>query len=114
MQPDAVGADGPETRVHAGQRVLDGRVVADDGGDPVQPGLAASDRGTQQPSRHIDKGMAEVSEALGEVAFVDDRLQGLLVVEFEGGVDEALDVGGGDLQLVHRGVQVATEPGHLG
>ncbi len=89
MQPDAVGADGHETRVHAGQRVLDGRVVADDGGDPVQPGLAASDRGTQQPSRHIDKGMAEVSEALGAVTFVGVRRQGLLVVKLEGGVDKS-------------------------
>ena len=56
----------------------------------------------------------DLVQALGEVAFVDDRLQGLLVVEFEGGVDEALDVGGGDLELVYGGVQVATEPGHLG
>ena len=53
-------------------------------------------------------------QALGELAFVDDRLKRLLVVEFEGGVHEALDVGGGDLQLVHGGVQVAAEPGHLG
>ncbi len=90
MQPDAVGADGHETRAHAGQRVLDGRVVADDGGDPVQPGLAAPDRGTQQPSRHIDKGMAEAREALGAVTFVGVRRQGLLVVKLEGGVDKSL------------------------
>ena len=46
--------------------------------------------------------------------FVEERLQRLLVVEFEGGVHEPLDVGGGDLQLVDGGVQVAAEPGHLG
>src|ERR1022692_2189481 len=53
----------------------------------------------------------DLIQAFGELAFIEVGLQGLLVVEFEGGIDQALDVGGGDLQLLDGGVQVAAEPG---
>lgn len=54
----------------------------------------------------------QLKQALGAVTFVGVRRLRLLVVEFKDGVDKSLHVRGGDLQLLHGGVQVRAEPGH--
>ena len=59
--PSAPTSDEP--RVRPGQRRTQAcRVVADHGGHPVQAGVAAPHRGPQQPGRHVDERVAEVSE----------------------------------------------------
>ena len=72
VQADAVGADEHEPRVRADQHVLQRRVVADDGGDPVQADVGVRDGRPQQPGGHGDQRVAEVGED-DVVAALGDR-----------------------------------------